>query len=476
MPGEQFDLVVIGGGSGGLAAAAGAARLGLRCALIEKARLGGECLWTGCEPSKALIHSAKVARLMERADSFGLEPREGRIDFSKVMDHVRETVSRAARRDDPARFREMGIEVIFGSPSFISPREVRVERRTISGRHFVIATGSRPLIPAAPGLADCGCLTNENAFDLAQLPASLIVLGAGPIGVEFAQAFSRLGSKVTLVQRSGHILSHEDSEAADALEEILSAEGVEVVKNADLLSAEIVEGRKAVNLQQRGLELQLVAGEILVALGRRPNLEGLGLERAGVKADGRGIVVDGHLRTSADHIWACGDVVGHLFFTHVAEYQARLIVRNAFFPFGSSVDYTSVPWTIFCDPELARVGATEQELQAEGVRFQVLRFPFAEVDRALTDVETAGFIKAICTPGGKILGAHILGPQAGNLIQEFALAMKEGIGIGGLSSSVHAYPTLAEGVRRTADQYYARKLAGRSGAILQRLARLWGRL
>lgn len=476
MPEETYDLIVIGGGSGGLVAASGAARLGLRCALIEKARLGGECLWTGCVPSKALIHSAKVAHFVEQAASFGLEAAPERVGFGKVMDHVREAIARVAPHDDPERFRQMGVEVVFGSPQFVSPEEVEVDGRRLRGRHFVIATGSRPEVPRIDGLTEVGPLTNENAFDLAELPGSVVILGAGPIGVEFSQAYNRLGVKVTVLQRSGRILSHEDGEAAAALEEILVAEGVEIIKNTSLRSVSRQDGQKVVSFEREGQERQLVADEVLVALGRHPNVEGLELERAGVKLDRRGIIVDKHLRTSAPHIWACGDVIGHLAFTHVAEYQARLILRNAFFPFKSRYDYSAVPWTTFSDPELAHLGATEEELREKGVNYEALRFPFSQVDRALTDSETAGFIKALCRPGGEILGAHILGPQAGNLIHEFALAMREGIKIGRLSTAVHAYPTLAQAVRQTADQHYARKLAGRSGAILSRLARLWSRV
>ncbi|TDY02833.1 dihydrolipoyl dehydrogenase family protein [Thiohalophilus thiocyanatoxydans] len=453
---NKRDLIVIGGGAGGLVIASVASQLGLNVTLIEKqAKLGGDCLHHGCVPSKALIKAAKVAHLMRRAGEFGLPSQSFPIDLGKVNQQVNSIVDHIQQHDDPERFRAYGCEVLLGEPArFISPHAVQVGERVIEGRRFVIATGSRPFIPAIPGINPDDLLTNESLFDLQQLPASLAVLGGGPIGLELGQAMSRLGSQVTLLQRGPRLLAHEDTELVDLLQKQLTDEGLQIQTNSDIERIEHQNDQYEIidNNHDR-----VRVDKILVATGRRPNIEGLDPERAGIETTPRGIMVDRRLRTSQKHIYACGDVAGPYAFTHQAEYQAGLIISNAVFRFPKKADYRILPWVTYTDPELAQVGLTEQQAREQGIKHTVLRFDFKEVDRALTERETAGRVKLV-TRKGKILGASILGPQAGELIHELVLAMQSGAKIGDISAAIHAYPTLAQIHRRTVNTAYAAKL------------------
>lgn len=450
------DLVVIGGGAGGLVVASVASQLGLDVTLIEKeARLGGDCLHYGCVPSKSLIQVAKVASLMRRGAEFGLAPADPQVNLGRINDHVQAVIDRIQMHDDPERFRGYGCEVLLGSPAeFISRHEVRVGGQIITGKRFVIATGSAPFIPPIPGLSEAGFLTNRDLFSLRDLPGRLLVLGGGPVGLEMAQAFARLGSRVTVVERSPHLLPLEDPEMADALQALLTAEGVEV--HTSTSAAQVFKNGATSVLECTG-GLKLEADAILVAAGRRPNVAGLGLEAAGVGYDAKGIKVDRRLRTSQKHIYACGDVCGPFPFTHMAEYQAGIIISNAVFRFPKRADYRVVPWVTFTDPELARVGLTEQQASEQGIEPEVLRFPFAQIDRALTGVEAHGMVKLVARKG-KLLGASILGPHAGELIHEIALAMKTGASPGDISATIHAYPTLAQANRRAVNTGFAKTL------------------
>jgi len=452
---RKRDLVIVGGGAGGLVVASVAAQLGLKVTLIEKAaKLGGDCLHYGCVPSKTLIHAARVASLMRRGPEFGLPACEPVVDLGKVTDHVQSVIERIQVHDDPERFRGYGCEVIFGAATFTDAHRVQVNDQVIEGRRFVIATGSRSFIPPIEGLEHAGYLTNEDLFSLRDLPARLVVLGGGPVGLEMAQAFARLGSKVTVVERLPHLLSQEDPEVADALEAQLESEAIRVHTSTN------VE-----RVSRHGSETQLACSggialtgdALLVAVGRRPVVEGLGLNAAGVGYGEKGITVDRRQRTSQKHIYACGDVCGPYPLTHVAEYQAGIVISNAIFRVPKKTDYRVVPWVTCTDPELARVGLTEQQARDKGVEPAVLRFPFQDIDRAMTDRETAGLAKLVVHKG-KILGASILGPHAGELIHEIALAMKTGAGIGDISATIHAYPTLAQVHRRTVNTWYGEKL------------------
>lgn len=452
---KRRDLVIIGGGAGGLVVASVAAQLGLKVTLIEKAgKLGGDCLHYGCVPSKTLIHAARVASLMRRGPEFGLPACDPAVDLGSVADHVQSVIDRIQLHDDPERFRGYGCEVLFGPATFIDPRAVRVSGQVIHGRRFVIATGSQPFIPPIEGLESSDYLTNEDLFSLRELPPRLVVLGGGPVGLEMAQAFARLGSRVTVVERLPHLLPQEDPEVADVLQAQLESEGIAV---HTATSAERVSKDTGATQLTCNNGLTLAADALLVAVGRRPVVEGLGLDAAGVVHDEKGIRVDRRQRTSQKHIYACGDVCGPYPLTHVAEYQAGIVISNAVFRIPKKTDYRVVPWVTYTDPELARVGMTEQQARDKGIDPVVLRFPFQDIDRAITDNEMSGLAKLVVHKG-KMLGASILGPHAGELIHEVALAMKTGAGIGDISATIHAYPTLAQIHRRTVNTWYGQKL------------------
>lgn len=470
---SEHDLVAIGGGTAGLVTAAVAAGLGARTALVERDRLGGECLWTGCVPSKALIGSARIARALRRTGEFGLDGSLSRPDGGRILESVRQVRARIQPQDDPERFRRMGVDVVEGEARFVSDGEVEVEGpdggRRLRARRFVVATGSRPAVPSIPGLEETGYFTHETAFDRADLPPSVAILGAGPIGVEFAQAYRRLGVEVCLLEVEGRILMQEDPDIANRLQEILEHEGVRVRTGAAVSRVERTDGErgKARLLAADGGAFE--ADEILVATGRRPNVESLELDRAGVDAGEEGIRVDERLRTSRRHIYAAGDVTGGLLFTHVADHEARTVVRNALFPLSARAKYDAVPWCTFTEPELARVGLTEAEArERHGDGVQAFSYDLSELDRAIADRAAEGLVKLVVDRKGRILGGHILGASAGTMIVEVALAMKHGIRVGKLSELVHPYPTMSEGVRRAADAYARSKLTPRARRWLDR--------
>lgn len=467
---KVHDLVIVGGGAGGLVVASVAAQLGLTVSLIEKKdQLGGDCLHHGCVPSKTLIHAARVASLMRRGQDYGLPLMLPDVDLGKVNDHVQSVIDHIQQHDDPERFRGYGCEVIFGAARFRDAYSVQVNGQTIHGRRFVIATGSRPFIPPIEGLETSGYLTNLDLFSLRELPPRLVVLGGGPIGLEMAQAFSRLGSQVTVVERLPHLLPQEDPELADALQTLLEAEGIRVLTSSN--AGQVYrEGDRRVLVSDDGQQVE--AEQILVAVGRRPNVDNLGLEAAGVDFTRKGISVDRRMRTSQKHIFACGDVCGPYPFTHMAEYQAGIIISNAVFRFPKKTDYRVVPWVTYTDPELARVGLTEQQAREQGIEATVLRSEFKDNDRALTEGETTGFTKLI-THKGRILGASILGPHAGELIHEIVLAMQAGVKISDISAAIHAYPTLSQIHRRAVNTAYAPKLFS---AGTRRIVKLINRL
>ncbi|MBI3990883.1 MAG: FAD-dependent oxidoreductase [Candidatus Omnitrophica bacterium] len=476
---ENYDLVVIGGGVGGLVASSGAARLGASVALVEKEALGGDCLHWGCVPTKRLVRSAKVSSLFKRSEEFGIEKEGYRVNFKKVMDGMHAVQADIGKNDDPERFRKMGIEVIFGSGKFIDPHTFEVNGRKLYGKRILIATGSRPVILPIPGLEESKPLTNITALKLDYLPKSMIILGAGPIGLEFAQIFARLGTKITVIEKVGQVLPREDKEIAGHMESILKAEGIDIVTCMEVKSVKRTETGKRFVAGQCDIHgtLNLEVDEVMIAIGRSPNVEGLDLEAAGVEYDKRkGVKAGLDMRTSQRHIFSCGDVSGPFPFTHVAEYQAGFVVSNALFPFlNRRADYRVVPWTTYTDPELGRVGLTEEEAQNQYGKsnIQVFRFPFKEVDRAVIEAEGNGLIKLVCSKKNQILGAHLLGPSAGELLHEYVLAMKEEIPITKISQTIHVYPTLSQGVKRACDQYYKEKLfSGWLPKVAKKLIRL----
>jgi pyruvate/2-oxoglutarate dehydrogenase complex dihydrolipoamide dehydrogenase (E3) component len=375
------------------------------------------------------------------------------VALGRVADHVQAVIDRIQKHDDPERFRGYGCEVIFGEAEFLDSHAIRVNGQLIRGRRFVIATGSRPFVPPIEGLEETGYLTNESLFALRELPPRLLVLGGGPVGVEMAQAFARLGSDVALLERLPHLLPQEDPEVSDALQEQLAADLV--VHTATHVERIFRRAGRTVVVCKDGVQLETDA--LLVAVGRRASVEGLGLAAAGVSYDARGIEVDARMRTSQKHIYACGDVCGPYPLTHMAEYQAGIVISNAVFRVPKRVDYRVVPWVTFSDPELARVGLTEQQARDKGLEPVVLRFPFQSIDRAVTDGQAGGFAKLVVHKR-KILGASLLGPRTGELIHELALAMKTRATIGDVAATIHAYPTLAQIHRRTVNTWYGAKL------------------
>jgi pyruvate/2-oxoglutarate dehydrogenase complex dihydrolipoamide dehydrogenase (E3) component len=462
-----YEIIVIGGGSAGIVSANVAAGLGVRTALVEKERIGGECLWTGCVPSKALLHAASVAALCRRQATASaaslssvacrLSPDLGR----EALCYVREAIQRVKEADATEEMmREFGVEIFFGPPRFIDRHTLQVGDQRLAARQFILATGSHPAVPEVPGLRESGFLTNQTIFDLEEVPESLVVIGGGPVGVEMAQAFHRLGADVTLLQHGPRLLPRDDTELVEQLEGLLRSEGIRIMTGVE--AAEVrrqPDGMKRVTWRQGGEEAEARAAEVLVGAGRRPNVEGLNLEAAGVRLDEKGVWVDRRLRTSAPNIWACGDVLGRHQFSHMAEHEAKAVVRNALLPFPQRVPFEIEPWTTFTDPELAHVGLTEAEARDQGRNVHVYRHSFQQDDRALVDEEGRGMVKIIADGRGRLMGAHILGPRAGELIHEFVLAMRHGLSVRALADTIHVYPTLSMANQRAAQRYY-QELAG----------------
>lgn len=473
---KGFDLTVIGGGAGGLNVASGAVQLGARVALIEKNKLGGDCLYFGCVPTKALIQSAKVASLIKKSKEYGLDDAGVSFDFGNVMKHMREVISKIGVNDDPKRFEDMGIKLFFGDGRFIDRHTFEIGDHTITSKKFVIATGSRAVAIPIKGIENIKYLTSESVLELDYLPKSIIILGAGPIGLEFAQVFARFGVKVTIIEKMGQVLPREDKEISDTLESILTEEGIEIHTCLSVDHVRQEGDLKVVVAECHGQKETFKAHEFMLAIGRAPNLEGLDLEAAGVRVEHRSVVVNSSMRTTAGNIWACGDATGPYLFTHTAEYQAGLVVANALIPFMKrKVDYRVVPWVTFTDPELGRVGLTEDEARQKYKNVRVYRFDVKDLDRAVIEGEAKGIIKIVCTKKGKILGAHVLAPQGGELLHEFALAMRNNLGVGSITGTIHVYPTLSQAVRRTTNMYYAEKIfSGWIPKVTRKLIRWFG--
>ena len=462
----DFDMVVIGGGAAGLTAAGISASMGARTALVEEHMLGGDCTWTGCVPSKALLKAARIAHEIRTAGRYGINASEPQFDFSRVIGRVHEIQAAVYEEADaPPVYQKMGIQVIEGKAQFISPKRIEVlgpggGRRQFTSRFFVIATGGRPVVPPIQGLSAAPYVTSETIFTISMLPARLIVIGAGPIGIEMSQAFRRFGSDVTVLDTERHILRRDDMELSELLREHLASEGVRFRLGS---AAEKVEyDGTTIRVMFRAVSTappETVEGDaLLLATGRRPNTDGMSLEAAGVQADRAGITVDRHCRTSADNIFACGDVTGTYQFTHMSEHMAKVAVTTALLRIKASVDISNVPWCTYTDPELAHVGASEVELKRRKRRYAVYRFPFSKIDRAVTDGETTGMVKVLARKfDGRIYGASILGAHAGEMIAEFALAMRNKVTLRNMADTIHPYPTYGLGNRRAADQWYVRK-------------------
>ncbi len=464
----MYDLIVIGAGSGGITGAEFAVQLGAKVVLVEKGRIGGDCTWTGCVPSKALLHVAKMAHIVREAGQFGLTPAPVSMDMGLVKDYINASVAEVYQYETPEQLEAKGIEVIAGEACFVDERTVRVNGRRLTAKHFLITTGAEPIIPPIPGLADVTFMTYEQIFENKRLPEHLLILGAGPIGAEIGQAYGRLGAKVTLIDMVG-LLPQVDDEASDVLTDILASDGVQFVQGR--VTAVARQGSDVyVNLDDG---TTIMGNMLLLAVGRRPRIAGLGLEQAGVIYGDQGIRVDKQLRTSVKHIWAAGDCVGGPQFTHYAAWQAYKAVRNALLP-GSESGFTSaLPWAIFTDPEVAGIGLTEakaRELHGDEVR--VAQRPLSRVDRAIVDEQRTGFIKVVHLPNGKILGATIVAPRAGEMITEFALAKQHDLTIRDLAGTMHVYPTYAMGVQRLLSQQAMTDfLTSTTGKLLRRFVK-----
>ncbi len=450
----QYDMTIIGGGSGGLTAARVAASLGATVLLIDKEKLGGDCLYYGCVPSKSLLHVARIVHQAREIALLGLTSVPVTVDMAKVSKYVQGVIERVSEAE---KVYTENVTVKFGKVTFISATELLLNGEPFTSRNTIIATGSRPAVPLIEGLAETGYYTNNDLFDLEHLPTSLLVIGGGPVGVEMSQAFSRLGTRVTILQRARRILPKEDHDASATLAQVLTSEGITLVTEATVLKVERKGTKKLVTIQHGQEQKTLEADELLVALGRAPNVEALNLEAANVTYDDKGISVDEHLQTSTPNILAIGDVIGGGYlFTHVASYQAGIAVRNALVPVSKKkVDYRVVPWCTFTEPEVARVGLTLEEAEKQHKEVRVESFPFAEVDRAQAENETVGFIKLILAgKKGEIIGAHIVGPRAGELLGEITLAIQHKMTVNDIYNTIHTYPTMATGIQQAAFEAY----------------------
>jgi pyruvate/2-oxoglutarate dehydrogenase complex dihydrolipoamide dehydrogenase (E3) component len=454
----HVDIAVIGAGSGGLSVAAGAAQLGASTVLIERAQMGGDCLNTGCVPSKALLASAKAARWAGQ-QKLGIAYSAPQVDFAAVNRHVHEVIAAIAPNDSVERFEGLGVNVIKGAARFEGPGEVSVGGMRIQARRFVVATGSKAALPAIPGLEQVPYFTNETIFDNLELPHHLVVIGGGPIGLEMAQAHRALGSQVTVLE-AAHILPKDDPELVEVVRARFAEDGIDIREGVKITRIAQESGAIVVVLASpNGQEQRIEGSHLLVAAGRRPNVAGLDLENAGISHGPAGIDVDARLRTSNRRVFAIGDVAGGPQFTHVAGYHAGIVIRNALFRQPAKIDYRAVPWVTYTDPELAHVGLTEAHARAShGADVTVLRWPYHENDRAQAERKTDGLIKAVTTKSGKILGASIAGANAGELIQVWVLAIGQGLNVKALAGMIAPYPTLGEISKRAAGSFFTPKL------------------
>jgi len=480
MPNFDYDLGVIGGGAAGLTAAAGAARFGAKTILIEKSgKLGGDCLHYGCVPSKTLIRTAGLWAQVKRFRTFGLpEPSMPPVNLGDVMDRVRSVIETIQRHDSLERFCDLGVAVRLGGCRFADDHTVILDNERITARSWIIATGSSPVMPSLEGLSSVPYLTNETVFAQRDLPARLTVLGGGPVGLEIAQAFARLGSHVSVVEFMDQILGTEDADMAAIIRDRMQAEGVEI--HTGTRAVHVAANGTTINLTvapASGGEPAVISGNALfVAVGRKPNLDGLDLDKAGIEIGPRGIPVDGRMKTNVKHIYACGDVNGLIPFTHAAGYQAGIALTNAVLRLPRYGDLRKIGWCIYTDPEIASIGLNEKRARKEGVDYRVLEEPFSGNDRAITEGETSGKIKILVDPRGKLLGCQIVGARAGEIIHEWVLAVSGGLGLSKMAEAVHLYPTLSEISKRAAGQYYADRLfSDRTRGILRFLFHLKGR-
>lgn len=469
--GQTYDLVVIGAGSAGLTAARFAIQLGRKAALVEKDRIGGDCTWTACVPSKALLKAARVAHDMRHADHYGVSPAQPSVDLKTVMGRVRSVIEAVYQPESPETLRAEGIDIYLDEARFVDPHTIAVGDTTLTAQRVVIATGAQPFVPPIDGLDSIDYLTYETIWKLEAMPRHMLIVGGGLVGCELAQAFCRLGAGVTLLESGPRLLPHDEPEASDLVAQALVKDGIDLRLNA---SAERVwKDRHEIHVATNGLEL--VGSTLLIAVGRRPTVAGLELEKAGVEHDSRGIRINDHLRTSQRHIYAAGDCTGSGYqFTHYAGYQGFMAARNALLPGATRAVLDRVPWATFTDPEVAHIGMTEAQARERfGDGVEVYSWPMEQVDRALTEADDAGFIKLVHKRDGAILGVTIANGRAGEMIHEWILALDQGLKISDVVKSIHIYPTYSIASQQAAFHIWvAQLLAGASGKVIKGLARL----
>lgn len=467
-PSGRYNLVVLGAGTAGLVTAAGAAGLGAKVALIERKLMGGDCLNVGCVPSKALIRAARAAADVRDAAQYGVEvPADSSIDFAAVMNRLRRLRAGISRHDSAARFRSLGVDVFFGDGRFAGRDATEVAGQALRFRKAVIATGARATGLPIPGLAEAGFLTNETVFSLTELPRRLAVIGAGPIGCELAQAFARFDAQVTLLEAMRQILPREDRDAAQLVEQSLRRDGVRIDCCAKIVGVRKVGGEKLLSLDMDGAVSELRVDEILVGVGRAPNVEELGLEAAGVVHDKSGVIVNDRLQTSNPAIYAAGDVCSRFKFTHAADATARIAIQNALFLGRAKASALTMPWCTYTDPEIAHVGLYENEAREKGIAVETIVQELRDVDRAVVDGETQGLLKLHLRKGSdQILGATLVARHAGDMISEITLAMVGRVGLKTLAKTIHPYPTQAEVIKKAADAYNRTRLTPRVKRLL----------
>jgi pyruvate/2-oxoglutarate dehydrogenase complex dihydrolipoamide dehydrogenase (E3) component len=461
---DRYDAIILGAGAAGLAAARGLGRLGARVALIEKETLGGDCIAWGCVPSKSFLHVARLLKLFEHASECGIRGGPVSLDFAGARRFVKGVQETLTRQDTQEFLSGLGVEVLFGSPRLLGERRVEIGDRTLQARHVVLATGARAVAPPVEGLAETGYLDSRSVLQIEALPRSVLVLGGGPIGVEFAQMFQRMGTSVTIVESNPRLLPREEPEAGEYLLNLLQQEGARFLGGRKAVRAmRSPEGKALVLRSPDGNEETVNAEEIVVATGRAPNVDGLDLDRAGVSHDRRGIAVDRAMRTSVQGVWAIGDCNGLYQFVHMAEHEAGVcvknIVRSRFLPFFQEhMHFRAVAWVTFTDPEVAHCGLTESEARERGIKHHVLRYGFNQLDRAVIENEPGGLAKVITDARGRLLGAHMVGAHAGDLLQELVLGVRLGLKVQDISQTVHPYPAFVQMARRTANVYYVQTL------------------
>jgi pyruvate/2-oxoglutarate dehydrogenase complex dihydrolipoamide dehydrogenase (E3) component len=471
-PAGRYNLAVIGAGTAGLVCAAGAAGLGARVALIERHLLGGDCLNVGCVPSKAVIRAARAVFDARSGGGFGVLGLQGaQADFGQAMERMRRLRAGLSGHDSARRFRdELGVDVFLGQGSFSAPDAIMVEERELRFARAALCTGARAQAPPIPGLSQAGYLTNETVFSLTELPRRLAVIGSGPIGCELAQAFARLGSAVTLIELAPRILGREDGDAAAILQEAFLREGIALQLGVKILGVETRGDGKLLRLERNGTAFEVVADSILVGVGRAPNLEGLGLEAAGISYDKAGVTVSDTLQTSNPRVYAAGDICSAYKFTHMADAQARILIANALFKGRQKQSKLTIPWCTYTDPEIAHVGMYQADAEARGIQVTTLTVPLAEVDRAVLDGESAGFARVHLEKGSdKILGATLVARHAGEMINEFSLAIGSGLGLSAIGRTIHPYPTQAEAIKKLADLHNRSRLT----PLVKKLLGVW---